>query len=98
METKILRVIKDSGRMESLLESLVRSLGFLPENAVRLFDEELLPGPLERLVKVSEKKAWCCWQLADRIWFYMAEMSLDQSRTRGRVVMRATSFDPEGHI
>jgi len=96
MKTRLPLIIKDTAPDEALLESLVRSLDSLPENALRLFDVDLLPGPLERLAKDSGSgKVWCCWQLEGRLWFYLAD---NQSRQKGPVVMQVTSFDPEGEI
>ena len=45
LETKKLRMLTETGRLGALLESLVRSLGFLPENAERL-TERAAAGPL----------------------------------------------------
>jgi hypothetical protein len=98
LETKKLRMLTETGRLEALLESLVRSLGFLPENAERLTDRARLPDPLQRIAENAEGKAWCAWQDGGRLWFYSAEMSLSQSREKGKAVLRVTSYSPEGEI
>jgi hypothetical protein len=91
-------MLTETGRLEALLESLVRGLGFLPEKAERLTDKSRLPDPLQRIAENSDGKAWCAWQDGARFWFYFAEMSLPQSREKGKAVLRVTSYSPEGEI
>lgn len=99
METKKLRMLTEPGRLAALLESLVRSWGFLPASAERVEDAAQLPPALQRLgVSASGEKAWCAWRDGERLWFYVAEISLEQSRERGQAVLRVTSYDPDGEI
>ena len=91
-------MLTETGRLEALLESLVRSLGFLPPSAERLEDKTGLPERLQRIAGADDGKAWCAWQDGERLWFYVAEMSLSQSRDKGKAVIRVSSYSPEGEI
>ncbi len=99
METRKLRMLMEAGRLEALLESLVRHLGFLPGTSRRLEKADELPERLRELTSGAKgEKAWCAWRDGERLWFYAAEMSLPQSRERGKAVLRVTSYGPEGEI
>ena len=99
METRKLRMLTESGRLEALLESLVRSLDFLPDSAERIEDPDILPAALKALaLEAHDAKSWCAWRDGERLWFYAAEMSLGQSRERGKAVIRVTNYTPDGDI
>ena len=91
-------MLMEPGRLEALLESLVRSLGFIPPSAERIRRKTELPDPLQNVADSNEVKTWCAWQDRGRLWFYVAEMSLGHAREKGKAVLRVTNYSPDGDL
>ena len=99
METKVALARRLDTRIDSLLDSLIRSFEILSPLAVRIFDAELLPCALERFVEENGSDgSWCCWQDRHQLWFYTVQMSPIQLLERGDPVLHVSRLDWDGEM
>jgi hypothetical protein len=99
METLRLQTIQKPAHVEGLLQSLVKSLGILPDGSDKVADRSELPSALQKVVIKATKdgQSWRAWMHGGvHIWLFVAEMSLPLSRERGSPLIQVKSYREDG--
>ena len=99
MEKLHSQTMQRPSHVDGLLAWLVRSMGFLPEEANPVLDRSDLPFALRKVVNAATNagQSWMAWDDAGyHIWLFIAEMSLPLSRERGSPVLRVTRYRESG--
>jgi hypothetical protein len=82
------------------LDSLVQGRELRPSGARKVPDRSELPSTLQKLIFQSIKggRVWSAWVDEDRIWLFIAEMSLEPSRERGCPALQVSTYREDGRI
>lgn len=85
METTGLRRMRESARLERLLEAYIWCTSILPDGSYQVRDPHELPKSLQVVLAraIEAGQVWSCWALGARLWLFTCPMSLPQSRERG---------------
>ena len=100
MKTMKLRTFQQPSRLQSLLDSLVKSRNWVPAGAVRVSDRSELSSALQKLaVKVLKTEgAWRAWLGHDGVRFFTVDMSMELSRERGLAALKVSYYDDKGSL
>lgn len=100
MQTMRLFAYQQPSRVQGLLESLVQARELVPCATRKVADRSALPSTLQKLVIQALKngRAWSAWADEDRIWLFIAEMSLAPSRERGCPALQVSVYREGGKI
>jgi hypothetical protein len=101
MQTMKLRAYQRSGRLETSLDSLVRSQKWAPPEGVRITDRTALSAVLQKLAIKATKSsegAWAAWRCQDGVRMFVIEMPLELSRERGCPTFTVTYYDDNGRL
>jgi hypothetical protein len=102
VETVTLRAIQQPSEVEMLLHDLVvRGLGTLPDDAVRVHDLNQAPSAVRRLIDTARHlgQSASCWTDGRKCFYlYIAEMSLPMSRERREPVLRVEHLQEDGQL
>lgn len=100
METLRMRRMQEPSRVQRLLEAYVSRALILPEDAYPVRDPRELPATLKIVIARARVQghAWACWVRGSRIWLFICEMSLAQSRERGAPVLLIRTYDELGQL
>src|SRR5262245_9562678 len=95
-----LRTLQQPSQLESMLGSLVVAQRWIPDDAPCVEDRSELPSHLQKLVILAVKAegAWRAWMSHDGIRLFVAEMSLELSRERGRPVLKVSYYNDEARL
>ena len=96
----MLRALQQPSYIDGLMESLVKSLNVVPEDALPLYWNEL-PAAMQELAREARKagRSSCCWMLPGlHVWLFIGEMSLPLSRERGAPVLQLWYYRETGLI
>jgi hypothetical protein len=100
MDTARLRAIQHPANAEELLENFVRRQANLPRDTRRLMRERELTPSLGVVVQRATRAGYI-WRAFtdDRLtWMFVAELSLERSRERGRAVLSVMRYDEHGAL
>jgi hypothetical protein len=100
MHTLRLHAYQRPARVQILLEALVQTRELSPDYARKITDHSELPSSLQRIVFKSQKdgRVWSAWTDEDRVWLFVAEMSLAPSRERGCPALQVGLYREDGKI
>jgi hypothetical protein len=100
MKTTTLRTLQHPSRLGTLLESLVTGQQWVSPGAPRLVAQTELPAALQRLAVnvVRVDGAWRAWTSYDGIRLFIAEISLELSRERGRPALKISYYNDLGEL
>lgn len=101
MQTMKLFAYQQPSRVEMLLESLVIAKGDLPGRARKVSDRSDLPSAMQKLVMQAQKseRVWSAWTGDDeRMWLFIAEMSMALSRERGCPALQVGLYNEHGKM
>jgi hypothetical protein len=100
MHTMKLRTLQQPSLIESLLDSLSTTQNWAPSGAALVTDRNELTSALQKLAirAVKGAGAWRAWTNQDGVKFFVAEMSMDLSRERGRPALKVRHYNDQGQL
>ena len=100
MHTMKLRTLQKPSLIESLLDSLSLAQDWVPSGAPLLTRREELTPALQKLAvrAVKGEGAWRACTNPDGVRFFVAEMSMDLSRERGRPALMVRHYNDKGQL
>ncbi len=100
METIKLRTPQLPSQLELLLDSLVMNQHWVPADVPRVTDRSELSAASQKLAikAVEADGTWRAWRSHDGIRLFIAEMSMELSRERGRPALKVSYYNDEGRL
>jgi hypothetical protein len=100
MDTMRLRAIQHPSNGEELLENFVQRQARLPRDSRRLIrSREMTPALASVAVKAEQGGyVWRAFTDDRLTWMFVAEISLERSRERGRPVLTVVRYDEHGRL
>jgi hypothetical protein len=100
MHTMKLRALQLPSQLESLLDSLVMNQHWVPAEVPRVTDRSALSAASQKLAikAVEADGAWMAWRSHDGIRLFIAEMSMELSRERGRPALKVKYYNDQGRL
>jgi hypothetical protein len=100
METVKLRGIQEPNRVGRLLEAYIARCGLLPDGSYRVRDLRGLPMSVRAVITRATEagQVWSCWERGPRVWLFICEMSLPQSRERGTPVLLVHRYGDDAEL
>lgn len=95
-----LRAYQRPSRLESLLDSLVKSHKWIPAQSPRVTDRSELSSALQKLAinAVNGEGVWRAWCCYDGVRLFVTEMSAELSRERGQPALKVSYYDEQGSL
>ena len=100
MQTMKFGAMRRPSYLENLLRSLVRARGWVVPEAEAIHDSGELPSALQKLVIDAETTGgvWRAWLNPDGRRLFVAELSVELSRERGRPVLQVRYYNDGGAL
>jgi len=100
MDTSKILAFRHPSQAGLLLESLLHSLGRLPERARRVTDRGDLPGTLQRIAirGAKQRQSWSAWRRDSSLWFFTSEVVATTYANLKRPALRICRYDEKGRL
>lgn len=97
--TKILS-FRHPSQASVLLESLLHSLDWLPENARRVQDRSELPSVLQRIAirGARQQEKWLAWQRNSAIYFFTVKVTPPPAGVVRPPALRVSAYNERGSV